>query len=191
MPLRHRTFGVRPAIAATLISSAFALGACEDSGSKDPQPVSGVLQPADLPARPTASAQATVPPQLSRYCSFNYGMIFAPGFDITGVEYKGINGATLVTTVNRLKGAVLTDERITAIREEFERCPASTAVGTDGEYIRQVTLSEGRFGYKSFSNDKRPEGEMGFAWQMAIAPWSVWPSISRTGRTQDSIWMIC
>lgn len=158
-----RTLRARGLMMSLVVAMSVVLVACDDDDAPSVS-TNGVLQADDLPAEPSASSSATAPPQLSKYCGFEHAEIFAPGFDITGVEYDGVDGATVVSTVSRLEGHNLKADRIDDIRAEFERCAAAHEKGPDGERLKEVPVAAGRFGYESYAKDGTLEGRMGFAY---------------------------
>ncbi len=161
--MRATSTRARLVTAALVATVSLAVAGCEGSDKPTPS-ASGVLKASDLPSKPVSSASANVAPQLSRYCAFQYAGIFGPGFDIDGVEFRDVDGATVVSTVSRLPGTNLTDDRISDIRDEFSRCPAATEPGPDGERLKEIPVGDGRFGYESYAKDGSLEGRVGFAY---------------------------
>ena len=142
------------AIVATL---ALLSGCSDDAPSATDE---GLLQVEDLHAQPGKTADAERLPPIGSYCAMEFGRIFGPSFEVTGVEYSDVDGVTITSLVST--NPDVSDDRIPQIRQDIERCSAGTQ---DPRHIEALDLGDNRAALTApaYDDAQAPAGKIAFA----------------------------
>lgn len=147
---------MKPLIAAIVATLALLSGCTDDQ----PSVTENLLQAEDLPAEPGKTADADRLPPIGSYCGMEFGRIFGPSFEITGVEYSDVAGATITSLVSTHPD--VSDDRIPQIRKGIEGCAAGTQ---SPHQIEVLDLGDNHAAYSAAAYDdaQAPAGEVAFA----------------------------
>ncbi len=165
-PSMHRPHPARRSAAAMASVLLIGLSAC-GTGAGDASdddtgftPSAALLQPEDLPAEPSSADSTTSPGSIGRYCDVQLGSLYGPAWDTEGVEYEGVAGSTVVSTIGRDPSP--RTERLEVISDAVAGCSQNLP---DDRQIEPVDLGENRVGFRADAYDaaQAPAGSVGVA----------------------------
>jgi len=164
---------------ASAVVSAASLAGCT-SGAEQPEDdldlSPGVLAAEDLPDPPSSARVVESAPDLTPDCDSDTEAYWNdPVGDVQTVEYRGVDGASVVSAVYPAvsPGSTLSvEEEFRASSTSWKRCPAGRPAGQRARWVKQfpdlgwlepVDLGAGRFGFRSLDKDRNLLGLRGFA----------------------------